>query len=193
MKGFVPAIPEWFEPRRAAQVTAFFAMKAGGRINILRATKLVYLADRLSMDRREHPITGDNFVSMPFGPVNTFTYNYMNGTAPVRQEEWAAFMGPRDEHDLPLAPGIDLSKLDDLSRSDLAILEETWDLFSEIDNQFELAEWTHRFCPEWRNPHGSSIPIEFATVFKKIGKNEPVELAEQIQAERNLRLELLAG
>jgi len=30
------------------------------------ATKLIYLADRLSMERRDHPITGDNFISMPF-------------------------------------------------------------------------------------------------------------------------------
>lgn len=60
-------------------MVAFFAIKAGGLINILRATKLVYLADRLSMEKRDHAITGDNYVSMPFGPVNTNTYDYMNG------------------------------------------------------------------------------------------------------------------
>lgn len=189
MTEYVPEIPDWFEPRKAAQVTAFFALKAGGKVNILKATKLIYLADRLSMERREHPITGDNFVSMPFGPVNTYTYNYMNGTAPVKREAWAEFIGDREDHDLPLAKPITLDDLDELSRADVAILEETWDQFKDID-RFELAVWTHRFCPEWRNPRGSSIPIDFATVFMRLEKVEPVELAEKIQAERELFLEL---
>lgn len=55
MGAFVPHIPDWFDTRRAAQVVAYFGRKAGGRINILRAAKLVYLADRLSMERREYP------------------------------------------------------------------------------------------------------------------------------------------
>ena len=41
MGDYVPEIPDWFEPRKAAQVTAFFALKAGGKINILKATKLI--------------------------------------------------------------------------------------------------------------------------------------------------------
>lgn len=188
MADFVPTIPEWFQTRRAAQVTAFFANKSGGRINVLKATKLVYLADRLSMERREFPITADNLVSMPFGPVNSFTYNYMQGTAPVRTEQWAEFIGPRVGHDIPLARPIEDSELDELSEADREILSETWEAFKDID-RFDLADWTHRYCPEWRNPHGSSVPIEYATVFKKLGKDDPVELAEQVQAERNLLAE----
>lgn len=190
MNEYVPSIPEWFQPRKAAQVVAFFAKKSGGRINILKATKLVYLADRLNMERRDHPITGDNFVSMPFGPVNTYTYNYMCGTAPVRQSEWSEFISPRDGNDLALARDIEVDDLDELSQSDLAVLEETWDRFKDIE-RFKLAIWTHRFCPEWRNPHGSSIPIDFSTVFQKLKKDDPVELAEQIQAERILVVDFM--
>ena len=185
MNDFIPAIPDWFNTRKAAQVVAFFAIKLDGKINILRATKLVYLADRLSMSKREHPITGDNFVSMKFGPVNTYTYSYMCGQASVRQDEWATFMGARSGHDLPLAKKIDVGALDELSRSDVAILEATWAEYKDIE-KFKLAEWTHKFCPEWRDPNGSSIPIDFATVFKHLKKDDPVELAEEIQAERQL-------
>jgi uncharacterized phage-associated protein len=187
---YVPNIPEWFPTRRAAQVAAFFALKSGGKINVLKATKLIYLADRLSMKRREHPITGDNLVSMPWGPVNSFTYSYMNGEAPIRKEEWGEFIGPRRNYDIPVAEKVDEASLDELSRSDLAILEDTWSEFKDID-RFDLAEWTHRFCPEWRDPHGSSLPIDFATVFQKLEKSNPVELAEEIQAERALTLSLM--
>lgn len=189
MTGFVASIPRWFPTRKAAQVVAYFADKAGGSINVLRATKLVYLADRLSMAQREHPITGDDLVSMPFGPVNTYTYSYMNGQANDRNDQWSEFIAPRREYDIPLAREISTEDLDELSRADLRILKETWDEFKDIE-KFVLAEWTHRFCPEWRDPKGSSIPINFATIFKKLNKDDPVELAEQIQAERSLVLEL---
>lgn len=184
MGNYVPHIPDWFETRKAAQVTAFFAKKAGGEINILRVTKLVYLADRLSMEKRDHPITGDNFVSMPFGPVNTYTYSYMKGVAPVRNNEWAEFVGSERWHKLPLARDIRIEDLDELSRADIKILEETWAAYKDVEDQFELADFTHRFCPEWRNPNGSSLPIDFATVYTRLKKSDPVDLAEQIQAER---------
>lgn len=183
---FIAKIPEWFSARRAAQVTAFFASKAGGRINVLRATKLIYLADRTSMAERDYPLTGDNFVAMPFGPVNTYTYSLMNGEVEPRiLHIWAEFIAPRAGHDLPLARSVSEEDLDELSRSDVSILEATWERFKETD-RFDLAEWTHEFCPEWRDPNGSSVPIDFATVFKHLEKPEPIDLAEQIQAERAL-------
>lgn len=185
---YTKPIPEWFSTRKAAQVTAFFAMKAGGKINILRATKLIYLADRASMEKREHPVTGDDFVSMPFGPVNTYTYSLMNGeVTDDHRDRWGEYISPRRQgsHFLSLARPVKVDDLDEVSRADLRVLEETWEAFKDTD-QFDLAEWTHRFCPEWRNPNGSSLPIAFATVFKRLNKPEPIELAEQIQAERAL-------
>lgn len=167
-------------------------MRAGGEINILKVTKLVYLADRRSMELREHPITGDNFVSMPFGPVNTFTYSYMKGVAPVRKATWAEFIGEEQWRRLPLAKGISEDDLDELSVSDLRILDEIWNTFKDVD-RFDLAEFTHQFCPEWRDPNGSSVPIDFATVFRKLGKDEPIDLAEEIQAERALSSAIHGG
>lgn len=183
---YVPHIPRWFDVRRAAQVVAFFAIQSGGVINILRVTKLVYLADRLSMDKREYPITRDNFVSMPFGPVNSYTYSYMKGTVQDRAQDWAEFIAPERRHKIFLSKEIVEDDLDELSRSDLAVLHDTWNAYRHIGDQFDLAEFTHQYCPEWRDPDGSSVPIDFATVYKKLGKEDPIELAEQIQADRVL-------
>jgi hypothetical protein len=142
------------------------------------------------MEERDRPITGDNLVSMPFGPVNTFIYSYMNGEAADRTGDWAKFIAPRHEYDIPLAREISVNDLDELSRADIRILEATWERFKDIE-KFELADWTHRFCPEWRDPKGSSLPIDFATVFKRLKKADPVDLAEEIQAERTLALEMV--
>lgn len=189
---YMPLIPDWFKTRKAAQVAAFFAAMAGGKINILKAVKLIYLSDRLSMEQRDAPITNDQYFSMPFGPVNSYTYNYMNGVAPSRQEQWHEFIGIRDGNDLPLSRTVAIpNDLDELSRSEIRILREIWDQFEDID-RFDLAEWTHKFCPEWVDPHGSSIPIDYATIFKKLGKAGPIELAEELQSERRLVAELVA-
>lgn len=183
---YVPAIPNWFQTRKAAQVVAFFAAKAGGSINALRVTKLLYLADRKSIDERDHPITNDNYASMPFGPVNSYTYSYINGAATVRQGQWLEFIAPRNENDIPLTRNIEIDKdLDELSRSDLRILEEIWTEFKDID-RFDLAEWTHKYCPEWRDPNGSSIPIDLASIFAALNKQDPVARAEELQDERRI-------
>jgi uncharacterized phage-associated protein len=184
-------IPAWFSARKAAQVTAFFAKKAGGRINILRATKLIYLSDRLSMDERDHPITGDDFVSMRFGPVNTYTYSLMNGEGSNKQSEWFEFIAPRDEHWLSLSKRFESdADLDELSRAELTILEKIWTQFEHFGDQFKLADFTHIYCPEWRDPNGSSIPIDFPTIYNKLNKENPIELAEDIAAERAFKASL---
>lgn len=142
------------------------------------------------MERREYPITGDNFVSMPFGPVNTYTYSYMKGEAPVRTGGWSEFVGSEVRHMLPAVRSLTVDDLDELSRGDIRILEETWESFKDISDQFDLADWTHEHCPEWRDPNGSSIPIDFATVFQRLGMDDPVGLAERLQAERGLMVSL---
>jgi hypothetical protein len=191
MGDYRPHTPKWFGPRRAAQVVAFFALKSGGKINVLMASKLAYLADRLSLETRDHSITGDNYVSMEFGPVCSNTYDYMNGRGSTKRRDWSAFIEKRRNYDLPLAAGVTLDSLDELSRSDLKILEKTWKDFHDID-KYELAEWTHKFCPEWQDPGKSSKPIEFSRVFKKLKKDDPDSLIEDINLERRVKLDVFS-
>ena len=69
-----------FNARKAAQVVAYLANKApNGRLNILKAIKLVYLADRESLRQSGFPILDDDRFSMPHGPVNSTTLRLANG------------------------------------------------------------------------------------------------------------------
>jgi len=190
--GYIADIPDWFPTRKAAQVAAFFAVKAGGSINVLRAMKMIYLADRASLEEREFPITGDDFFSMRFGPVNSLTYRYVRGEAGSRADDWHAYIKPRQGNDIAVAVEIATwDDLDELSRGDVRLLEATWERFKDIQ-RFDLAEWTHKFCPEWSDPNGSAVPIEYASVFKQLQKDDPVALAETIQADRKLA-QMMAG
>ena len=192
MVGYRPKTPAWFEPRIAAQVVAYFALKTGeAKINILRASKLIYLADRLSLEMRDHSITGDNYVSMEFGPVCSNTYDYMNYRGSVKRQDWSAFIEKRNNYDLPLVQGVTVNDLDSLSRADIQILDDTWERFHDIE-KYQLAEWTHRFCPEWKNPGKSSSPIGFDTVFEKLKKPDAENLIAEIAAERRIKIDVFS-
>jgi len=174
--------PVWYNARKAAQVVAFFARAAGGKINVLKLTKLVYLADRLAMERFESPILKDKFVSMDHGPVNSITLNFINGLAEERQE-WNELVTARYGHFVGLRnPRRELSEVDELSMAEIKILAETWETFGYM-NPFELRDYTHHHCPEWEDPHGSSEPIPVERIFKFLGKPESATLAADLEAE----------
>ena len=184
-------MPGWFNTRKAAQVVAFFAREEGGAINVLKLTKLVYIADRAHMQTYDFPISGDALVSMPHGPVNSLTYEYVNGHAYSR-DDWEAFVSDRANHDVGLArPNISDADLDELSRAELRTLREVWTKFGKM-SKWDLVRWTHVNCPEWEDPHGSSNTIPYERVFKFLGKTNAEELEARVIEDRKLRMAFTA-
>ncbi len=51
-----------FNVEKAAQITAYFALRAGGSIDELKVLKLVYIAERAYLDAYELPLTGDTLI-----------------------------------------------------------------------------------------------------------------------------------
>ena len=37
-------------------------------------------------------------------------------------------------------------------------------------NQWDLVKYTHRYCREWEDPNGSSVPISYENIFKALGR-----------------------
>lgn len=174
----------WFNVRKAAQVAAFFALRQGGQINVLKLTKLIYLSDRKFMERYDIPILGDRLVSMDHGPVNSQTLNYINGTA--ESQLWDSFLSDRAGHMVGLAHnGITEESLDELSDAETDVLREIWGQFGYMD-RYAIRDYTHANCPEWEDPHGSSTPIRYAQVFKFLGKRASSELEDRILSERHI-------
>lgn len=174
----------WFNVRKAAQIAAFFAREQGGEINVLKLTKLVYLADRLNMERYDYPISGDNFVSMDHGPVNSITYNYVNGMEDQR-DSWSEFINDRSGYAVGLVHDISDDDLDQLSNAELETLYAIWAEFGHM-NKYQIRDWTHQNCPEWEDPQGSSAPIAFERVLGFLGKPHAREIADEIRAQRKV-------
>jgi len=89
-----------FAARKVGQMAAYFADRQGGKINILKLMKLLYLADRESMARHDEPISFDRFVSMDQGPVLSRTYDLINGSYPQRiAADWDEWISDRENHE----------------------------------------------------------------------------------------------
>ena len=58
-----------FNELKTAQASAYLLHKAGGTMEHLKLMKLLYLADRLSWKEYDKSITGDEYYSLPYGPV----------------------------------------------------------------------------------------------------------------------------
>ena len=156
---------------KAAQAATLFLLKAGGSMPHLKLMKLLYIVDRESYLRRGSPITGDEMVSMPHGPVLSRTYDLMKGAADPAPGSWSNYVCRVNQHAVALAHDItEETSLDLLSRADRWVIDDVWERYGHMD-QWELRDLTHTF-PEWEDPHGSSMPIERYTLFKALGMTD---------------------
>lgn len=177
-----------FTARKVAQMAAYFADRQGGRINILKLMKLLYLADRAAMVEHGEPISFDLFVSMDHGPVLSRTLNLINGSYPeLIAADWDEWISDRDSHMVACNRKFTRDDLDHLSDADLEVLNTVWRDFGHM-NQWELVEFTHKHLAEWQDPHGSSVPIreEAILIAAGIPAEKARELAGAILAEHEL-------
>jgi uncharacterized phage-associated protein len=171
-----------YNPRKAGQVAAFFAMSEGGLINVVKLVKLIFLADRAFMGKYDEPMLMDRFVSMRLGPVDSRTYECVN----QGEQGWDEFISDRADHKVGLASNaVTIESLDELSEADTEVLGEIWKQFGHLD-QWQLVKYTHDNCPEWEDPGESSSPIPYARIFKFLGKARPNELEKNVNESKRI-------
>lgn len=132
---------------KSTQVLSYFAAKAGGQINKMKALKLVYFADRYHLRKYGRMITNDNYLAMEHGPVPSTTKDIAEATDYLDETIKAysqGFVEPIGTLAIKAINSLDESVL---SESDLEALIFSWDNFGHL-NQFELRDLTHLY-PEW--------------------------------------------
>jgi uncharacterized phage-associated protein len=176
-----------FDERKVAQMAAYLLSKGGGKMSHLKLMKLMYLSDRESMSRYGMPISGDNVVAMPHGPVLSMTLNLTNGDVESAPGGWESLISDKANHELSLKHPVSVDELDELSAADFAVLDAVWNEFGAM-GKWEIRDYTHEHCPEWKDPHGSSFPIPFERIFRALGKSdvEARELGARVESERSL-------
>lgn len=168
---FVIQGPVSFNERKTAQAAAFFLSKERGhRMPHLKLMKLLYLADRESVRKSGLPITNDTWVSMPHGPVLSRTLDLINGYVRPTPNGWEHWISDKANHEVALNRAFKPEDLGQLSRADEEVLQSVWNEFGQMD-QWEIRDWTHDYCPEWKDPNGSSTPITFQDMAHAVGYN----------------------
>jgi uncharacterized phage-associated protein len=176
-----------FNPRKAAQVVAYLALKAGGRIDVLKVVKLVYLADRDSLKTWGAPILDEQHVSMPHGPVNSSTYSHLNGEHDLTSCGWSDYLEDQANHIVGVVEGVKADSLDELSEADIQSLEAVWSQFQHM-TKWQIRDWTHdrNNVPEWEDPKGSSRPIPLERIMTMVGIENADAQADLIRDHRKI-------
>ena len=176
-----------FNERKVAQMAAYLLAKGERRMAHLKLMKLLYLADRRSMDVYGFPISGDRVVAMPHGPVLSMTLNLIDGDVESCEDGWESWISDKANHQVALKRTPSPELLDELSVADLGALDAVWNEFGHM-TQWAIRDYTHDHCPEWKDPNGSSVAIPFEDIFGALGKTPAVasELGARIEAERSL-------
>ncbi|HEV2046072.1 MAG TPA: Panacea domain-containing protein [Chthoniobacterales bacterium] len=142
-------MPFSFSHRKATQALNFFACKAGGSINKMKALKLVYFADRFHLRKYGRPVVGDEYLAMNYGPVASGTKDLAEMSDFLGEEEGRyakRFIRPA-ESAITYASVHDVDEKV-LSESDREALEFAWKQFGHV-TQFALSKLTHRY-PDWK-------------------------------------------
>jgi len=134
--------------KKATQALNFFAVKKDGRINKMKAIKLIFLADKLHLRKYGRPIVGDSYFAMKFGPVGSQSKNVaeLSDRLPKEIATYARkYIKPTSDKNTFVS--VDSVDLDLFSKTDIECLNSVYKEFSDKD-QFELARITHKY-PEW--------------------------------------------
>jgi uncharacterized phage-associated protein len=183
-----------FNERKAAQAAAYLIKKHGGQLNYMKLIKLLYLADRMALLERGAPITGDRMVAMPKGPVLSAILDLITwGTRGAQRSVWSEYVSPPANYDVTLAGELKIEDFDELSAKERRILDDVFARYRRVD-KWTLVDLTHEL-PEWRDPRGSSYPIDPTEILRAEGRSEEEiqriasEAEESFISERLSRLE----
>lgn len=171
-----------FRSKKAAQVSAFFASQAGGTIEKLKLIKLIYLAERLFIEKYGQPMLFDEFYSLKHGPICSSTLDGINGN--LKEDEWSLYLD-RSGNKISNAVTTDRNDLDEISDAEMDVLGSIWESFGFMTPS-QIRNYTHRNCPEYREVNDGRLPISYKEVFEALNFDQADILADEINEIRRI-------
>ncbi|MGO4882835.1 MAG: Panacea domain-containing protein [Bryobacteraceae bacterium] len=164
-----------FNEAKATQAAARFLALRGGAMSYVKLVKLLYLADREALIRWGRPITTDRYTSLDNGPVVSRIYDLMRDEhADNSFRIWRKFISAPVDYEVRLLgdPGNG-----ELSPPERQLIDE---VFAQHGHQSRrsVVDYT-RSLPEWTNPNGGALPIEYRDILKATHKTEDISAIEE--------------
>lgn len=143
-----------YSARKAAQAVAFFVLKEGEPLNVLKLMKLLYLAETMYLDEYGSSMLDDKCLYMKYDSdverdpcKDSKTYNYIKGF--YQSVGWNEFIDTSDFIAANFPGGdytVDVKKrdlaiqdLDELSQAEVEVLEKTYEEFGRDKTGLALA------------------------------------------------------
>jgi uncharacterized phage-associated protein len=188
-------------PEKTTQTLNYYAIKAGGKINKLRALKLIYFADKYHLRKYGRLVTNDNYFAMEHGPVPSAAKDIAESnfdySCDIPEEYCTRYIVPDEDFSFRSVFPVDESVF---SESDLEALNFAWDHFGRY-NRWELRDLTHNYI-EWRRHKEEidsgvlSVPMDLLDFLEeplsdvdacfKLNEQEKALRREQLQEQAHL-------
>lgn len=167
------------------------SLAPGQRLSKLALIKLMYIADRMSVQRHGYTMSEDQHFSLPHGPILSEALDAINHVGTL-SDTWGPLIG-RNGDELLLNEPVSLDDLDQISDAEAEIISEAAEKYRGQTGS-QLRNLSHEF-PEWEDPGSSSLPISFIDIAIAVGlsREEAQELNEQNEIKQQLDRILVAG
>lgn len=188
-----------FNYKKAVQILNFFAIKNGGKIDKMKACKLIFLADRAHLRKYARPIINDNYFALQYGPIPSKTKDiieYKNNEASSYQYR-DMFISKIENNNFTSFNDFDPCYFSD---SDIEIMNKIYSDFGELSAS-RLLNITHKY-PEWKKfevalkeQKNKSIAMDYIDFFENpISNNDPIfdECEEHLELSKEIFLENIA-
>lgn len=168
-----------FNERRATEAAARFLKLRGGRMSYLKLIKMLYFLDREALLRWGRPVTTDRYVSMGNGPVVSRIYDLIREEpAPGTESIWRNYISAPQGWEVALLAEPEPSEL---SRAEEALIDEIYATYGNM-TRWDLVRVSHEL-PEWQDPNGSAIPIQYRDILRAGNKTETEVAAVEAELE----------
>ena len=186
-----------FNYKKATQALNRFALKSGGKINKMKALKLMFLADRYHLRKYGRLVSNDYYVAMKLGPVPSITMDIAEADSfldPNLKEYAVQYLKASSTR--RQIESVKPVETEYFSESDLEALNFAWDKFGHLA-KWSISDFTHEY-PEWQRHlpalrAGSKVEQISLDDFFKDPENPEIDRCYDLSDEdRQLRQEQLS-
>lgn len=170
-----------FDVEKATQALNYLAKKEGGKIDKMKAIKLIWLADRLHLRQYGRPILNDTYVAMDYGPVGSSVKDIAGATdfLPSEERKYSESYIKPDQKKY-FVESIGEVDRDVFSETDIEAIDFIYEKYGK-EHPLQLADMSHYF-PEWKKFEQELLTnsisrgnMSYADFFKNPESNIPYE------------------
>lgn len=164
--------------KKITQIASLLLHLGSNEMSKMKLIKLMYLAERESLQKRGFPLTWDKAYSLSHGPILSHTLDLINEY--IIDDYWKQHIKHGKEANI--VELIKIADLSELSNNEIELIENIFKVYGQYSAS-RLRELTHEF-EEYKESTGNQrYPIEYADILNATDSEvDAVETLNEINA-----------